>query len=137
MINKIRILLLLIIIGVVGISGYLLLQKLPTPSGDLKIKIMKSGVDVEIENFKLENKAKDGKNWELKADLAQIDNKSDLTHLTNIELWMDTGDDQRFHITADSGTLRNGNEDLDLDGHVKLVGEAKQLFKLFEKPVKR
>jgi LPS export ABC transporter protein LptC len=137
MINKIRALLLILIIGVAGLSGYFILQKLPTPSGNLKIKMMASGIDVEIENFKLDNVGKDGKNWELKADLAQIDNKNKLTHLTNIELWIDSGDDQGFHITSDSGTLKNGNEDVDLEGHVKLVGQPKQLFKRFKKPEKQ
>jgi LPS export ABC transporter protein LptC len=134
MVNKIRTLLLLFIIGVVGLSSYLLLQNLPVPSGNVKVKVMKSGIDVEIENFKLENKGKDGKNWELKADLAQVDHEKDLTHLTKIELWMETGDNQGFRITADSGTLKNGNEDFDLEGHVKLVGEPKQLLERFQKP---
>jgi len=134
MINKIRTLLLLLIIGVVGISSYLIFQKLPSASGNIKVKVMGSGIDVEIENFKLENKGEEGKNWELKADLAQIDRKNDLTHLTNIELWMATGDNKGFHITADSGTLKNGNEDFDFVGHVKLVGELKPLMERLQKP---
>ena len=136
MINKIRTLLLLFIIGVVGLSGYLIIQKLPSPSGNVKVKVMKSGIDVEIENFKLENKGEDGKSWELKADLAQLDHKKDLTHLTNIELWIATEGDQGFHITADSGTLKNGNEDFDLEGHVKLVGEPRQLVERLQKPAR-
>ena len=135
MINKIRTLLLLLIIGVVGLSGYLIIQKLPSPSGNVKLKVMESGIDVEIENFKLESKGEEGKSWELKADLAQVDHKKDLTHLTNIELWMATGDDQGFRITADSGTLKNDNEDFDLKGHVKLVGKPKQLVERMQKPV--
>ena len=89
---------------------------------------MESGIDVEIENFKLESKGEKGKSWELKADLAQVDQKKDLTHLTNIELWMATEDDQGFHITADSGTIKNGNKDFDFEGHVKLTGKPMPLI---------
>ena len=135
MINKIRTLLLLLIVGVVGISGYLLFQKLPSASGNIKLKVMESGIDVEIENFKLENKGEEGKNWELKADRAQIDHKNDLTHLTNIKLWMATEGNKGFHITADSGTLKNGNEDFYFEGHVKLIGEPKLLMERLQKPV--
>jgi LPS export ABC transporter protein LptC len=135
MINKIRILLILVIVGIAGLAGYFIIQKLPSPSGNVKVKVMASGIDVEIENFKLDHKNEDGKNWKLKADLAQVNHKQSLTHLTNIDLWMDTGDDQGFHISADSGVLTNGNKDFDLKGNVKLVGKPSPLLNRFQKPV--
>ena len=77
MINTFRIVLLLVAFSIIGAAGFYFLKNLNTSveMGNVKIKVMEKGVDVEIENFKVTHEAKGVKEWELKADFAQINNE--------------------------------------------------------------
>ena len=70
---------------------------------------------------------REGKKWELKADLAQVNQEKDITFLTNVELKIKEGNKQEFWVIADSGSIENGNKDIQLDGNVKMVGALKIL----------
>ena len=90
---------------------------------------MSEGVDVEIENFKVTHENKGVKEWELTADLAQVDNKQDLTKLQNVEMVVHKGEGRQYIISADSGVYKSKTEDVSLDGNVKLLGSANGLKK--------
>ncbi|MBC8286171.1 MAG: LPS export ABC transporter periplasmic protein LptC [Nitrospinae bacterium] len=129
MINTIRRVLLLLALGVIGLAGFYFLKNMGTSVdiGNVKIKVMGEGVDVEIENFKIAHENKGVKEWELKADLAQINNKLDLTKMRNVEMILHKGEGKQYIITADSGIYKSKTEDVSLDGNVKLVGSAEGL----------
>jgi len=126
MMNTVRRALLLVVFGVIGMVGFYFFKTLGTSVdiGNVKIKVMEKGVDVEIENFKLVHENKGVKEWELKADLAQIDNQKDLTRLQNVEMILHKGENKQYVISADSGIYKSKTEDVNLDGNVKLVGSA-------------
>ena len=90
---------------------------------------MGEGVDVEIENFKVIHENKGVKEWELKADLAQIDNKQDLTKLQNVEMVVHKGEGNQYIISADTGTYKSKTEVVRLNGNVKLLGSTNELKK--------
>ena len=130
MIDTIRKALLLLVLGIIGIVGYYFFENINTSveMGNIKVKVMKDGVDVEIENFKVTHEVKGVKEWELKADLAQINNATELTQLQNVEMTLHKEDNRKYVISADSGVYKEKTKDVNLSGHVKLVGSAAMLM---------
>ena len=129
MINTVRRVLLLVALGVIGLAGFYLFKVLDTTIsiGNVKLKVLEEGIDVEIENFMITHENKGVKEWELKADLAQIDNQQDLTTMKNVEMTLHKAGSKKYIISADSGTYRKATEDVSLNGNVKLVGPAEGL----------
>lgn len=139
MINTVRKVLLLIAFGVIGAAGFYIFQNLNTSidMGNIKIKVMEKGVDVEIENFRVAHEVKGVKEWELKADLAQIDNQQELTQLQKVEMVIHKEDRQQYIISADAGTYISKSKDVNLVGNVKLVGSANILKDRLSKTTKK
>ncbi len=129
MINTVRKVLLLVAFSVIGVAGFYFFKTWGTSvdMGNIKLKVMKKGIDVEIENFKITHENKGVKEWELKADLAQIDNREDLTRLQNVEMIIHKGESSQYVISADSGIYKSKTEDVSLHGNVKLVSSAQGL----------
>lgn len=129
MINTVRRVLLLVAFSVIGLAGFYFIKNLDTSIniGNVSLKVMEDGVDVEIENFMIIHENKGVKEWELKADLAQIDNRQDLTKLKNVEMTLHKGGSKQYVISADSGIYKKATEDVSLNGNVKLVGPAEGL----------
>ncbi len=129
MINTVRRALLLVAFSVIGMAGFYFFKTLGTSveMENIKIKVMEKGVDVEIENFKIIHENKGVKEWELKADLAQIDNRQNLTKLQNVEMILHKGENRQYTISADFGIYKSKTDDVTLDGNVKLVGSAEGL----------
>jgi LPS export ABC transporter protein LptC len=124
MINAVRIALLLVAFSVIGAASFYFLKNLGTSveMGNIKVKVMEKGIDVEIENFKISHEVKGVKEWELKADFAQINNEENLTTMQNVEMILHKGENKRYVIVADSGIYKETTKDVDLTGHVKFVG---------------
>ena len=125
-INTVRIVLLLVAFSIIGAAGFYFLKNLNTSveMGNVKIKVMEKGVDVEIENFKVTHEVKGVKEWELKADFAQINNEEDLTKMENVEMILHKSENRKYVIIADSGTYKEKTNDVNLMGNVKFVGAA-------------
>ena len=126
MINTVRIALLLVAFSIIGAAGFYFLKNLNTSveMGNVKIKVMEKGVDVEIENFKVTYEVKGVKEWELKADFAQINNEEDLTKMENVEMILHKSENRKYVIIADSGTYKEKTNNVNLMGNVKFVGAA-------------
>ena len=129
MINTVRRVLLLVAFSVIGLAGFYFFKVLDTTisMGNVKLKVMEEGIDVEIENFIITHENKGVKKWELKADLAQIDNQQDLTTMKNVEMTLHKAGSKKYIISADSGIYRKATEDVSLNGNVKFVGPAEGL----------
>ena len=126
MINTVRIVLLLVAFSIIGAAGFYFLKNLNTSveMDNVKIKVMEKGVDVEIENFKVTYEVKGVKEWELKADFAQINNEEDLTKMENVEMILHKSENRKYVIIAESGTYKEKTNDVNLMGNVKFVGAA-------------
>ena len=126
MINTFRIVLLLVAFSIIGAAGFYFLKNLNTSveMGNVKIKVMEKGIDVEIENFKVTHEVKGVKEWELKADFAQINNEEDLTKMENVEMILHKSENRKYVIIADSGTYKEKTNDVNLMGNIKFVGAA-------------
>ena len=129
MINAVRIILLIIALGVVVLAGFYFYQveDNKVEMGNVKVKIMDEGVDVEIENFKVTHEVEGKKEWILKAGLAQVSNHEDVTRLKDVEMILPKENTHPYVITAESGTYQNTSKDIDLAGHVKMTGDSKSL----------
>ena len=134
MINVVRIILLIIAFGVISLAGFYFykVQGNKVEMGNIKVKIMDKGVDVEIENFKVTHEVKGKKEWTLKAGLAQVNNQEGVTHLKDIQMILPKGDSPPYVITAETGIYQNSSKDVDLVGRVKLTGDAQSLAGRFQ-----
>ena len=129
MINAVRIILLIIVLGVFSFVGFYFYQigNNKIEMGNVKVKMIDEGVDVEIENFKVTHEVKGKKEWILKAGLAQVSNLKDLTRLKHVEMILPKENNQPYVITADSGIYQNTSKVIDLVGHVKMTTDSKSL----------
>jgi LPS export ABC transporter protein LptC len=134
MINVVRIILLIIAFGVISLAGFYFykVQDNKVEMGNIKVKIMDKGVDVEIENFKVTHEVKGRKEWILKAGLAQVNNQEDVTRLKDVRMILPKEDSPPYVITAESGTYQNSSKDVNLIGRVKLTGDAQSLAGRFQ-----
>jgi LPS export ABC transporter protein LptC len=124
MANNVRRILLIIVIGIVGLSVYNIFSNGNTTVEKVVLKTLDAGIDIEIENFKVVHEVNSGEKWELTADLAQVDQEKDLTLLTNVKLTISEKDKQKLRVVADSGSIMNENKDIQLEGNVKMVGSS-------------
>lgn len=134
MVNAVRVILLIIALGVVSLTGFYFyqVQDNRVEMGNIKVKIMDKGVDVEIENFKVTHEIKGKKEWILKAGLAQVNNQENVTRLKDVEMILPKGKNPPYIITAESGTYQNNSKNVDLIGHVKLMGDSQSLADRFQ-----
>ena len=134
MINAVRVILLIIAVGLVSLAGFYFykVEDNKIDMGNLKVKFMEKGVDVEIENFKITHEVKGKKEWILKAGLAQVNNQENVTHLKDVEMILPKVNNHPYIITAKSGTYQNSSKDIALIGNVKLTGNAQSLATRFQ-----
>jgi LPS export ABC transporter protein LptC len=124
MIEKIRTLMLLIAASLLGYGGYIFLSSFEVTSKNIDVKLDEDGLDVKIENFKVNHESSGRKDWELKAELAQINQKTETTKMNNVEYIFIDNKMREFKVHADFGTLMNKTNDLDLEGNVKMIIET-------------
>ena len=124
MINTVRKILLLVACGILGAAGFYFFKYLNTTveMKNISVKVMEKGVDVEIQNFRVSHENKGFKEWELKADLAQINNQTNITNLQNVEMILHKANNNKYTISADKGTFQKNTKDVNLEGNVKLIG---------------
>ena len=133
MIDKIRTIMLLIAVSVSGYAGYVFLSKFEATSENIDVRITKEGLDVEIKKFKVIHEKSGRKDWELKADLAQINQEKETTKMRNVEYVFRNDENREFKVYADFGTLMNKTNDLNLEGNVKMLIETAILKDQFAK----
>ena len=131
MIEKTRTLMLLIAISVAGYGGYIFLSPFQVTSENIDVKLDEDGLDVKIKNFKIIHENLGRRDCELKADLAQINQKKEITKMNNVEYIFVNNEMRKFKVHADFGTLMNKTNDLDLEGNVKMLIETEILKEQF------
>ena len=124
MADKIRTLMLLVAVSISVYVGYIFLSKFKATSESIDVSVTKEGIDVEIKKFKVIHERLGRKDWELKADLAQINQKKETTTMRNVEYVLINDKNREFKVYADFGTLMNKTNDLDLEGNVKMLIET-------------
>ena len=120
-IEKIRALALLGAIFIVGYGGYIFLTNFQATTEGIDIEFNDDGVDVKIKNFKIVHDKSGRKDWELKAELAKINQNKKTTAMDKVEIIFFKDEMKKIEIYADSGTLMNKNNDLSLEGNVKML----------------
>ncbi len=111
---------LLIAVSVLAYGGYIFLSTFQTSSENIDVKFDKDGLDVRIKNFKVKHDSSGLKDWELKADLAQINQKEETTKMNNVQYLYIDDNKREFKVFEDFGTLKNDTNDLTLEGNVKM-----------------
>ena len=124
MIEKIRTLMLLIAISVLCYASYIFMSTFKATSDSVDINFDEDGLDVKIKNFKVIHENSGRRDWELKADLAQINKKQETTKMNNVQYTFVNNQMRKFRVFADFGTLLNKNNDLELKGNVRVLVET-------------
>ena len=123
MVKTIQSLMLLIFFFTLGYAGYSYFSTYKVTTENIDLRLTKKGVDVHIEKFKVVHEKSGHKDWELKADFAQINKKKETTKMKNIEYIYINENQRKFKVYADSGTLTNKTNHLDLEGNVRMLIE--------------
>ena len=123
MIKTIQSLMLLIIFFTLAYAGYSYFSKYKVTTENIDLRLTKEGVDVHIKKFIVEHEKSGHKDWELKADFAQINKKKETTKMQNIEYIYINENQKKFKVYADSGTLTNKTNDLNLECNVRMLIE--------------
>ena len=138
MIKTIQSLMLLIIFFTLAYAGYSYFSKYKVTTENIDLRLTKEGVDVHIKKFIVEHEKSGHKDWELKADFAQINKKKETTKMQNIEYIYINENQKKFKVYADSGTLTNKTNDLNLEGNVRMLIERSIVREnLEENPTKK
>ncbi len=120
--------LILIVVAAYNIyTKYSPLSNLP-----VKVHLSENGADIEIDKFKVIHEVSGKKDWELKADHAEVDHKKQLTLLRNVELEFRRSADQKYWVSAEKGILNNQTKDFQLEGGVRLIAQSKSLVRKFQ-----
>ena len=104
-------------------AGYNYFSTYKATTENIDLRLTKEGVDVHIKKFIVEHEKSGHKDWELKADFAQINKKKETTKMQNIEYIYINENQKKFKVYADSGTLTNKTNDLNLEGNVRMLIE--------------
>jgi len=120
-IEKIRALALLGAIFIVGYGGYIFLTTFQATSESIDIEFNDDGIDVKIKNFKIAHDNSGRKDWELKAELAKINQNKKTTTLNKVEYVFFKDEMEKIKVYADFGILMNKTNDLSLEGNVKML----------------
>ena len=123
MVKTIQSFMLLISLLTLGYAGYNYFSTYKATTKNIDLRLTKEGVDVHIEKFKVVHEKSGHKDWELKADFAQINKKKETTKMKNIEYIYINENQKKFKVYADLGTLSNKTSDLDLEGNVRMLIE--------------
>ena len=119
-------------------AGYNYFSTYKASTKNIDILLTKEGIDVHIEKFKVVHEKSGHKDWELKADFAQINKKKETTKMQNIEYIYINENQKKFKVYADSGTLTNKSNDLELEGNVRMLIERAIIKQtLSGKPIKK
>ncbi|MFQ6112083.1 MAG: LPS export ABC transporter periplasmic protein LptC, partial [Nitrospinota bacterium] len=121
--GRLRVFLLLFILGVAGISVFFLLAYSPLKTSLPSIPRISAGLDLRLENVNLVE-TKDGqKEWELWADRARVYRKRGVTKLDNVRVVVYPEDRKPIRVRSERGTLYNKSRDMELEGNVVVVSE--------------
>ena len=120
-IEKIRALALLGAIFIVGYGGYIFLTTFQATTEGIDIEFNDDGIDVKIKNFKIVHDNSGLKDWELKAELAKINQNKKTTTLNKVEYVFFKDEMEKIKVYADFGILMNKTNDLSLEGNVKML----------------
>lgn len=107
-------------------------ESLPVES----LKKMSKNVDIEIENFKVTHEVLGEKDWEIEAKEAQVKNDEQKILLTEVNVTLNTDENQKSTISADTGTINSETKDIELEGNVKFKADMDNMFDQFQKKSK-
>ena len=115
-----RKLLLLVSLSLIILITILLVRNKNKLPKSFDVKIVKTGIDVTIENFHLIEEKEGKKQWELNADKAEIVNSKGITRLSNIRMNVFQKNGNDLSVSADNGIIQNDNHNIDLKGNCKV-----------------
>ncbi len=134
--NKIRKILLGLIVALLAVSVFSLVKSLNKEGLPIEtLKMMSKNVDIEIENFEVTHEALGQKKWNIKAKEAKVINKENKIILTDVKLTLNPDQERKSTISADSGTLNRETQHIQLEGNVKFKTNVDNFFDQFQKQI--
>ena len=104
-----------------GASLYSNLENNPLP---VKIEKTEEGIDVQIQDFKVENESNGRKDWILKADKATINNEQQIVKLKNVDVTYFLDNAHESRISAQKGRMDQETNEIVLEGDVRFTAEV-------------
>lgn len=129
--NKIRKFILIAIFGLVIAFGASIYGHFKNKTLPVQVEFTDEGVDVKIQDFKIEHENSGYKEWEVKAKTAKINNEKQRVDLDQVHVTYNMKDNQKSYISADKGVMNQETKDIELEGNVRFTAESGQFVKDF------
>ena len=113
-------LLLLVSLSLITLMAVFLIKNRNKLPKSFNVEIVKTGINVSIEDFHLIEEKEGKKQWELNADKAEVVNSKGITRLKNIEVNFFQKNGDELFVSADKGIIQNGNNNIELIGNIKV-----------------
>ncbi len=113
-------LLLLVSLSLIILMAVFLVRNRNKLPKSFNVEIVKTGVNVSIEDFHLTEEKEGKKQWELSADKAEVVNSKGITRLRNIEMNFFQKNGDELFVSADKGIIQNSNKNIELIGNIKV-----------------
>ena len=127
--NNVRKILLGLILLIMTVSAYSLIKSLYKNTLPVEtLKTMSKNVDIEIKNFKVTHDILGDKDWEIQAKAAKVKNEQSQIILTDVNVTLNSEEDRKSTISADTGTINRETKDIQLEGNVKFKADADNFF---------
>jgi LPS export ABC transporter protein LptC len=127
--NKIRKILLGLILLILTVSAYNLIKSLYKETLPVEaLKTMSKNVNIKIKNFKVTHDVLGDKDWEIKAKEAKVKNEENKIILTDVNVTLNAEESRKSTISADTGTINRETKDIQLEGNVKFKANADNFF---------
>ncbi len=132
--NRIRKIILVAVFGLVIAFGVSIYSHFSSKTLPVQVEFTDEGVDVKIQDFKLEHETAGKKEWEVQADTAKVNNEKKKVDLDQVRVTYNLKNNQKSYISADKGQMNQETKDIELEGNVRFTAESSQLFQeYFEK----
>ena len=135
--NHIRKIILFAVCGLVIAFGASLYGHFKNKSFPIQVEFTDEGIDVQIQDFKVEHESSGRKDWEIKAKTAKINNEKQRIDLDQVHITYNLKDNQKSYISADKGVMNQETKDIELEGNVRFTLESGDVVKEFLKKKKQ
>ena len=132
--NKVRKIILIAVFGLIIAFGASFYGHFKNKTLPVRVEFTDEGIDVQIQDFKVEHESSGRKTWELNAKTAKINNEKQRVDLDQVHVTYNMKNNQKSYISADKGVMNQETKDIELEGNVRFTAESGDFVKdYFEK----
>lgn len=125
--RKLLVALLILLIMLAMAGGYLFMAGKPQKA--TLLKIIPSGVDLQVKEVKYEELGATGVKWEVNADTATYQKKENMAYFDRVRIKFTMKDGSIYQLSSDRGKINTVTNDMELYGNIIIHSDKGDRFK--------